>query len=131
MEERGQQTDAPRTGLPRRTPSRFDVVFWIAFAVSTLLVVGQVTFILTFTPVVLHLALTSGTALPTALSIASSLGPLGLFLLFTIGDACVFAIFAWFGRRYWVGLLFVPPILYLAGAFGALWVFALVAAHAG
>ena len=131
MEERRQQTDAPRTGLPRQTPSRFDVVFWIAFGVSTLLVVGQATFVLTFTPVVLHLAITSGTALPTALSIARSLGPMGLFLLFTIGDALVFALFAWFGRRYWVGLLFVPPILYLAGGFGALWVFALVAAHAG
>ena len=131
MEERGQQTAAPRTGLPRQTPSRFDVVFWIAFGVSTLLVAGQVTFILSFTPVVLRLALTSGTALPAVLAAARSLGPVGLFLVFTIGDACVFGLFAWFARRYWVGLLFVPPILYLAGGFGALWVFALVAAHGG
>ena len=56
---------------------------------------------------------------------------MGLFLVFAIGDACVFALFAWFARHYWVGLLFVPPILYLAGGFGALWVFALVVAHAG
>jgi hypothetical protein len=124
MEERGQQTAAPRTGLPRATPSRFDVVFWIAFAVSTLLVAGQVAFILSFTPVVLRIAATAGEALPAGLQLASDLGPFGLFALFTIGDALVFALFAWFARRYWIGLLFVPPILYLAGAFGALWVFA-------
>ena len=129
MEQRGQQTDAPRTGLPRRAPSRFDVVFWIAFGVSTLLVVGQVAFILSFTPVVIHLAQASGATVPAALAVAKALGPLGLFLLFTLGDALIFALFAWFGRRYWVGLLFVPPILYLAGGFGALWVFALVAAR--
>ena len=131
MEERGQQTDAPRIGLPRKTPSRFDVVFWIAFGVSTLLVIGQVAFILSFTPVVLGLAHRSGTVVPHALSIAGSLGPIGLFLLISIGDALVFAVFTWFARRYWIGLLFVPPILYLAGGFGALWLFALVVARAG
>ncbi len=123
MEERGQQTAAPRSGLPRAA-SRFDVVFWIAFAVSTVLVVGQVAFILSFTPVVLRMAADAGTALPPGLQFASALGPLGLFFFFTVGDALIFALFAWFSRRYWVGLLFVPPILYLAGAFGALWVFA-------
>jgi len=124
MEERGQQTDAPRGGLPRATPSRFDVVFWIAFGVSTLLVVGQVTFILSFTPIVLGMAETSGNSLPAVLQLAQDLGPVGLFLLFAIGDALIFALFAWFARRYWIGLLFVPPLLYLAGGFGALWIFA-------
>lgn len=124
MEERGQQTDAPRVGLPRTTPSRFDVVFWIAFGVSTLLVVGQVAFILSFTPIVLGMALASGQTLPAGLQFAHDLGPFGLFALFSIGDALVFAVFVWFARRYWIGLLFVPPILYLAGGFGALWVFA-------
>jgi len=130
MEERGQQTQAPRSGLPRNTPSRFDVVFWIAFGVSTLMVVGQVAFILSFTPIALHFATSHGIALPATLGFANAVGPVGLFLFFAIGDALVFALFAWFGRRYWVGLLFVPPLLYLAGAFGALWVFALVAAQA-
>jgi hypothetical protein len=130
VEERGQQNQAPRSGLPRNTPSRFDVVFWIAFGVSTLMVVGQIAFILSFTPIVLHMAATSGIALPGALAFANAIGPVGLFLLFAIGDALVFALFTWFGRRYWVGLLFVPPLLYLAGAFGALWVFALAVTQA-
>lgn len=123
MEERGRQTDAPRVGLPRATPSRFDVVFWVAFAVSTLLVVGQVTFILSFTPFVLHVAEAAGRALPVELRVARDLGPVGLFALFSVGDALIFAVFAWFARRHWIGLLFVPSILYLAGGFGAMWVF--------
>jgi hypothetical protein len=124
MEERGQQTDAPRVGLPRATPSRYDVVFWIAFGVSTLLVVGQVALILSLTPIVLGMAATTGHALPEGLMLAQALGPIGLFALFSIGDALVFALFAWFAKRYWIGLLFVPPILYLAGGFVALWIFA-------
>jgi hypothetical protein len=124
VDERGQQTVAPRTGLPTRTPSDFAVVFWIAFAVSTLLVVGQIAFILSFTPVALRFAESNGATLGAGLELAQALGPVGLLLVFAIGDALIFALFAWVARRYWVGLLFVPSILYLAGAFGAMWVFA-------
>jgi hypothetical protein len=124
VEDRGVQSKAPRVGLPSTSPSQFSVVFWIAFALSTVLVVGQIAFILSFTPIVLHAAAKAGAALPTGLAVAQALGPVGLFLLFAIGDALVFALFAWFAKRYWIGLLFVPPIIYLAGAFGALWVFA-------
>jgi len=124
VEDRGQQTEPPRVGLPRATPTRFDVVFWIAFAVSTVLVVGQVSFILSFTPIVLRMAHESGAVLPAGLRFAQTAGPVALFALFSISDALVFALFAWFAKRYWIGLLFVPSILYLAGGFGALWVFA-------
>jgi len=124
VEERGLQTEAPRVGLPRTTPSSFGVVFWIAFAVSTLLVAGQIGFVLSFTPVAVRVAATTGTALPPGLQLASDLWPFGLFAVLAVGDALVFALFAWFARRYWIGLLFVPSILYLAGAFGALWIFA-------
>jgi hypothetical protein len=130
VEDRGGQAKAPRSGLPRKSPSRFDVVLWIAFAVSTILVVGQVAFILSFTPIVLGMAARAGNELPAVLAIAQDMGPIGLFLFFAIGDALIFALFAWFAKRYWIGLLFVPPILYLAGAFGALWVFAVEVALA-
>jgi hypothetical protein len=124
VEERGQQTEAPRTGLPRKTPSRFGVVFAIAFGVSALLSTGQIAFILSFTPIVLSMAEQAGHALPAGLQLAHDIGPIGLFAFFTIADSLLFAVFAWFAKRYWVGLLFVPSILYLAGGFGALWVFA-------
>jgi len=124
MPDAHKQSQMPRAALPSTTPSSFAVVFWVAFGVSTVLVVGQIAFIMSLTPVVLSMAERSGTALPPFLSIASSMGALGLFLFFAIGDALLFLAFALLARRYWIGLLFVPPILYLAGAFGALWIFA-------
>lgn len=124
MPDFSRQARMPRIALPTATPSTFAVVFWVAFGVSTLLVVGQIAFVLSLTPVVLHLARNSGAALPPLLSVAAELGPIGLFLLFSVVDALVFALFALAARRYWVGLLFVPSILYLAGAFSALWMFA-------
>jgi len=114
----------PRAALPTTTPSSFVVVFWVAFGVSMVLVVGQIAFIMSLTPVVLGIADRTATALPPILDTASSMGALGLFLFFAIGDALVFLVFALLARRFWIGLLFVPPILYLAGAFGALWIFA-------
>lgn len=122
--ERGNQTHMPRASLPKETPSSYTVVFWVAFAVSTVLVIGQIAFILSLTPIVLGLVARSGSEPPAALAFARTLGPIGLFFLFAIGDALVFAFFAWFARRHWIGLLFVPPILYLAGAMGALWIYA-------
>jgi hypothetical protein len=124
VEERGQQTEAPRTGLPRRTPSRFSVVFWIAFAVSALLSTGQIAFVLSFTPIVISMAEEVGNTLPAGLQIAHDMGPFALFAILAIVDSLLFALFAWFAKRYWVGLLFVPSLLYLAGGFCALWVFA-------
>lgn len=124
MEGRANQIEPPRIGLPRNAPTRFDVVLWVAFCVSTLLVIGQIAFILMFTPIVLGMAEKTGAPLPAVLQLAQSLGAIGLFLLFAIGDALVFVLFAWLARKYYTGLLFVPAILYLAGAFGALWIFA-------
>ena len=122
--ERGDQTHMPRSALPKEMPSTFAVVFWVAFAVSTLLVVGQIAFILSLTPIVLGIVGHAGAELPTALVFAKTLGPVGLFFFFAVGDALVFAFFALLARRHWIGLLFVPPILYLAGAIGAMWIYA-------
>jgi len=124
MPDTAKQSTMPRSALPTGTPSSFAVVFWVAFGVSTILVVGQIAFIMSLTPVVLGMAERTSTALPPLLSVASSMGAVGLFLFFAIGDALLFLVFALLARRYWIGLLFVPPILYLAGAFGALWIFA-------
>jgi len=125
------QARMPRSALPTQMPSDFAVVFWVAFAVSTLIVVGQIAFILSVTPAVMRVADQAGRALPPILATVRALGPLGIFFSFAIGDALVFAVFALLARRYWIGLLFVPPMLYLAGAFVALWVFVTQVAFAG
>ncbi len=131
MPDTDRQARMPRSALPSQAPSVFAVVFWVAFGVSTLLVVGQIAFILSVTPAVVAAAQSTDAPLPSLLSVADALYPVGLFFVFAIGDALLFAAFAWLARRYWIGLLFVPPILYLAGAFGALWIAVTQVALAG
>jgi hypothetical protein len=123
MPDSSKQATMPRSALPTGMPSNFAVVFWVAFSVSTMLVVGQIAFIMSLTPMVVRMAENSSATLPPLLAAGAAMGPIGLFLFFAIGDALIFAAFAWLAKHNWIGLLFVPPILYLAGAFGALWIY--------
>ncbi len=106
----------PRAALPKRDRTE-DIVFWIAFGVSTLFVIAQVAFAIAFVPVMLYAYETAGLELPWLLSAADVLGPFGIVAVLSIADALIFALFAMAARRYWEGLLFIPPLLYLLGAF--------------
>ncbi len=106
----------PRPALLRRGES-VDPVFWIAFAVSTLFVVAQIAFAAAYVPVMLFAYNKAGLELPWLLQVADALGPLGIIVALALLDALVFAVFGWASKRYWLGLLFVPPLLYLLVAF--------------
>lgn len=110
-----------RVGMPRpallRRGATVDPVFWIAFAVSTLFVAAQIAFTVAFVPVMLFAYREAGLELPWLLGVADALGPLGIIFTLAILDALVFAVFAWASKRYWLGLLFIPPLLYLLAAF--------------
>lgn len=118
MKDNGEQ---PRPGMPRmalpHSVQTVDAVFWIAFGVSTLFVVAQIAFAGAFVPVMLYAYDTAGLQLPPILAAADRLGPLGIPLALGLADAIVFALFVWGARRHWLGLLFVPPLLYLLAAF--------------
>lgn len=115
MEERN------RLGMPRGTLLRSgrdnDPVFWIAFGVSTLFVIAQIAFAVAYVPVMLFAYETAGLELPWLLAAADALGVVGIPLFLGIVDAIVFAVFVLAARRYWMGLVFVPPLLYLLAAF--------------
>ena len=110
-----------RVGMPRpgllKSGATADPVFWIAFAVSTLFVVAQIAFAVAFVPVMLFAYEEAGLSLPWLLSMADALGLVGIIVSLSVVDALVFAAFAWASRRYWLGLLFIPPLLYLLAAF--------------
>lgn len=116
MEGRGSQSDAPRMVLPRRFIGADSVIFWTAFLVSALFVVGQIGFFVTVTPVMITLSSKSSVALPPLLSLASSLGPFGIIGVLGVVDLVIFLGFYWLGRHHWIGMLFVPPMLYLGSA---------------
>lgn len=115
MEERN------RLGMPRGTLLRSgrdnDPVVWIAFGVSTLFVIAQIAFAVAYVPVMLFAYETAGLELPWLLAAADALGVVGIPLFLAVVDAIVFAVFVLAARRYWMGLVFVPPLLYLLAAF--------------
>lgn len=114
-------TERSTLGMPRGTLLRkgisVDPVFWIAFAISTLFVVAQIAFAVAFVPVMLYVYETAGLDVPWLLSVADTLGVIGIPLVLGVVNALVFAVFVWAARRWWLGLLFVPPLFYLLGAF--------------
>ena len=117
MEGRGVQTKMPRAALPRSGESGDAIIMLVAFGVASLFVAVQIGFAIVFTPVMIAVFNGAGLALTPALAVAESLGPIGLFVCLAIFDAVVFALCAWAARRYWIGLLFLPPAIYLATTF--------------
>ncbi len=117
MEGRGSQTQMPRAALPRSGDSGDAIIMLIAFGVASLFVAVQIGFAIAFTPVMLALFSNAGLPLPPLLAAAQGIGPLGIFFVLAVLDAVVFGVCAWAARRYWVGLLFLPPAIYLATTF--------------
>lgn len=109
-------TAMPRAALPSSDRTE-DVVFWIGFAVSALFVAAQIAFAVSFVPVVLYAYETAALEMPVLLRAADALGPLGIVLVLSAFDLVVFGVFAAAARRYWRGLLFIPPLLYMLGLF--------------
>jgi hypothetical protein len=114
---RGNQTEMPRAALPRSSDSAPAIIMLIALGISTLFVAVQIGFALTFAPLMISLFTQKGLELPLMLSWAQALGPIGIFLVLAVLDALIFVLCAWASRRYWVGLLFMPPAIYLATTF--------------
>jgi len=118
VEGRGVQTQMPRAALPRSGESGDAIIMLVAFGTSTLFVAVQIGFAIFFAPIMIALYERAGEPLPAFLSIAHSLGAFGIFLALGVIDAIVFAICIWAARRWWIGLLFAPPAVYLATTFG-------------
>ncbi len=117
MPGRGNQTEMPRAALPRSGDNASAIIMLIALGVSTLFVAVQITFALTFAPLMLSLYAEKGLVPPLMLALAQTLGPLGIFAVLSVLDVLIFALCVWASRRYWVGLLFMPPAIYLATTF--------------
>lgn len=105
------------TGMPRgplvRSERTEAVVFWIAFGISALFGIAQVAFAVGFVPVMLYAYETADMRMPALLSFADAVGPFGIIALLSVLDIGVFAAFVFAARRYWKGLLFVPPLVYV------------------
>ena len=108
----------PRAALPRSGESGDAIIMLVAFGTSTLFVAVQIGFAVVFAPIMVALYDKAGVPVPGFLGLAETLGVIGIFVVLAIFDAVVFAICVWAARRWWIGLLFAPPAVYLATTFG-------------
>ncbi len=107
----------PRAALPRSGDSGDTIIMLAAFGVSSLFVAVQIAFAIAFAPIMIGLYEQAGLELPSLLAFAQALGPLGIIVVLGVLDAAVFALCALGARKYWIGLLFVPPAIYVATTF--------------
>lgn len=109
METRGPQTQAPRAALPHDVSRTNSVIWGVAFGLSALIAVGQIMTLLVVAPAAIEYAGTGN----AFVGFVDSLGPLGFGAFLSVVDVLTFFAFAWLARRYWVGFLFLPPLVYL------------------
>lgn len=120
MEERERQANMPRGALPRDYEHVESVIWGLAIFLSLVFAFGQIFTVLAAAPAVVAFYAEAGDV-PGIVSLASSLGPLGMALLLVILDLLILALFLWLAKRYWIGLAFIPPVLYLGIGAVILW----------
>lgn len=117
MTGRGNQTSMPRAALPHGADRTGAAIFWIAFGISAVAAILEVVFIVTAAPATIALYNAAGVDLPAILQLMNSLGPVWTVVMVTVIDFSIFFL-AWAGaRRWWVGLLYVPPLIYVLFSF--------------
>jgi hypothetical protein len=107
----------PRAALPRSGDSGEAIIMLAAVGLASLFVVVQIASAIAFAPIMIGLYEQAGLELPSLLALAQTLGPLGVVVVLGALDAVVFLICVLAARKYWVGLLFAPPAIYMATTF--------------
>jgi hypothetical protein len=117
---RVRQTEMPRAAMPRDS-SRSEAIVWgVAFGLAAIFAAGQILTVLAAAPAAIAFH-TQTEAVPWLVRIAESIGPTGIFLGLAAVDGAILALCAWLARRYWVGFIYLPPVLYLGFGIVVLW----------
>lgn len=114
------RTGMPRASLPRDARQAEAVVWGIAFALATVFAIGQILTVLAVAPAAIAFHETNGGA-PALVSLAEQAGPLVIGLVLGIVDLLIFALFVWLARVYWIGFVYLPPLLYLGLGSAVIW----------
>jgi hypothetical protein len=110
----------PRAALPRDSSRSEDIIWGMAFALALLFAIGQVLTVLAAAPAAIAFHNEAG-GTPWFVEMAAALGPTGLTISLVIIDAAVFALFAWLAKRYWIGFVYLPPLMFLGIGTVAIW----------
>ena len=98
--------------LPADSARAEAVVWGVAFAVSTVFAVGQIVTVLAVAPAMIAYHGANGGAM-WAVETAAALGPVLIGVSLGVVDLAIFALFVWLARRYWIGLAYVPPLIFI------------------
>lgn len=120
MDVRGNQTEMPRIGLPRRSDRTSAIVWGSAIALAVLFASGQMVTVLAAAPAAIAFHSQAGN-IPWFVGFVDAIGALGFFALLGAIDLAILGGFLWLARKYWAGFAFVPPLLYLGLGSVVLW----------
>lgn len=120
MKRESSPTGMPRSALPRDPDGAEGVIWGLAIGIAALFAVGQIATVLAMAPGAVAFYRGAATA-PGMVSVASTLGWPGILLGLVLLDTAILGLCLWLARRYWVGIAFLPPVLYLGIGSITLW----------
>lgn len=115
---RGRQTDMPRAVLPGQSSE--SVIWVLSFVLAAAFALGQILTVLAIAPAVIAFY-GDVSEMPAFVAFFAAIGPVGIMAFLVAIDAAVMAVFVLMARRHWIGLAFLPPVLYLGIGSIVLW----------
>ena len=114
---RGRQTDMPRAAP---SPSSESVIWVLSFVLAAFFALGQILTVLAIAPAVVAFY-GDVSEMPAFVAFFATIGPVGITAFLVAIDAAVMAAFVLMAKRHWIGLAFLPPVLYLGIGSVVLW----------
>lgn len=112
----------PRSSLMQSYQDADAMTVFIAQGIALFFTLSELAFTLAFVPAILRVYENQGIELPAVLQFASFLDWWGLSIVVLSLNALIFWLCAWAAQKYWVGIVYVPPVIYLglsSGLFAA------------
>lgn len=103
----------PRSTLMMSSQDGAQITVFIALGISIVFTIVNVATGMAFIPAVLHVYQVNNVALPWILQVTAILNWWGIAATIFIMNGCIFWSCAWAARRFWVGISFLPLMLYM------------------
>lgn len=105
----------PRSNLMHTMEDASAMTVFVAQSVAGIITVGQIVMFAVFVPMLLNAYIDGGVGLTGIVAAFDWLRWYGLLALVIAGNGLVFWACERLARRYWIGIAFVPPIIYVFG----------------
>lgn len=103
----------PRSSLMNATQDSGQMTILVAQAVALAFTLGNIVSGVTYIPIILRAYAARGIQLPWILVVTQYLNWWGIVAIILIVNAIIFFACAWAARRWWIGMAFLAPIIYL------------------